>query len=60
MTIHYWQKGLKIGAESGQLNVHSDALPDASWEYAIEHAMDTARAVHPTERIEFLYVKEYN
>jgi len=51
---------LKIGAESGQVNVHSDALPDASWEYAIEHAMDTARAVHPLERIEFLYVKEYN
>jgi len=56
MTIPYWQIGLKIGAESGQVNVHSDALPDASWEYAIEHAMDTARAVHPLERIEFLYV----
>ena len=51
---------MRIGAESGQVNVHSDALPDASWEYAIEHAMDTARAVHPTEKIEFLYVKEYN
>ena len=60
MNIPYWQVGIKIGAESGQVNVHSDALPDASWEYAIEHAMDTARAVHPTEKIEFLYVKEYN
>lgn len=60
MNIPYWQVGLKIGAESGQVNVHSDALPDASWEYAIEHAIATARAVHPTERIEFLYVKEFN
>jgi len=60
MTIPYWQIGLKIGAESGQFNVLSDALTDASWEYSIEHAMYTARAVHPTERIEFLYVKEYN
>ena len=60
MTVPYWQVGMKIGAESGQVNVHSDALPDASWEYAIEHAMDTAKAVHPTEKIEFLYVKEYN
>jgi len=60
MTIPYWQVGIKIGVESGQVNVHSDALPDASFEYAIEHAIETARAVHPTERIEFLYVKEYN
>ena len=60
MSIPYWQVGIKIGAESGQVNVHSDVLEDASWDYAIEHAMDTARAVHPTERIEFLYVKEYN
>ena len=60
MTIPYWQVGIKIGSESGQVNVHSDALPDASFEYAIEHAIETARAVHPTERIEFLYVKEYN
>ena len=60
MSIPYWQVGIKIGAESGQVNVHSDVLEDASWDYAIEHAIDTARAVHPTEKIEFLYVKEYN
>ena len=31
MTIPYWQVGIKIGAESGQVNVHSNALPDAFW-----------------------------
>jgi|TARA_R100000544_G_C2216315_1_gene54784 alpha-D-ribose 1-methylphosphonate 5-triphosphate synthase subunit PhnG len=51
---------MKIGAESGQVNVHSDALPDATWQYAVEHAMQTARIINPIEKIEFLYVKEYN
>ena len=60
MTIPYWQVGIKIGAESGQVNVHSAALPDASWEYAIEHSMDTAQAVHPTEKIDFFIVNENN
>ncbi len=60
MTIPYWQVGMKIGAESGQVNVHSDALPDATWQYAVEHAMQTARIINPIEKIEFLYVKEYN
>tara|TARA_R110002073_G_scaffold130270_1_gene276944 strand:- start:6 stop:188 length:183 start_codon:yes stop_codon:yes gene_type:complete len=60
MSVPYWQVGLKIGAESGQLNVHSDALEQSCYNNAIDHAIEMARAMHPTERIEFLYVKEYN
>ena len=60
MSVPYWQVGLKIGAESGQLNVHSDALEKSCYSNAIDHAIEMARAMHPTERIEFLYVKEYN
>jgi len=60
MSTPYWQVGLKIGSESGQLNVHSDALEQSCYGNAIDHAIEMARAMHPTERIEFLYVKEYN
>ena len=49
MTVPYWQVGMKIGAES-----------DATWQYAVEHAMQTARIINPIEKIEFLYIKEYN
>jgi len=56
----YWVVGIKIGAESGHINVHPHALEQSEWSNAVEHAIELAQAMYPKERIEFEWVKEYN
>jgi len=56
----YWQIGIKIGAESGQVNVHPAALQESVWDNAVEHALDMATALYPQQRIELEWVKEFN
>lgn len=56
----YWQVGIKIGQECGQVTVHPQALEQSEWSNAVEHAMEMAQALYPKHRIEFDYVKEYD
>tara|TARA_A100000172_G_scaffold31088_1_gene18502 strand:+ start:201 stop:395 length:195 start_codon:yes stop_codon:yes gene_type:complete len=55
----YWQVGVKIDSEAGQVNVHPAALEQSRWDNAMEHALEMAQALYPNKRIEFLYIKEY-
>ena len=55
----YWQVGVKIDSEAGQVNVHPAALKQSRWDNAMEHALEMAQALYPNKRIEFLYIKEY-
>lgn len=55
----YWEVGIKIGAESGQVTVHPAALLESEWSNAVEHAMEMATALYPQQRIELEWVKEY-
>ena len=43
----YWEIGIKIGAESGQVTVHPAALQQSEWSNAVEHAMEMATALYP-------------
>jgi len=56
----YWEVGIKIGAESGQVTVHPAALQESAWDNAVEHAMDMATAMYPQQRIELEWVKEFD
>jgi len=56
----YWEVGIKIGNESGQVTVHPQALEQSEWSNAIEHAMEMAQSLYPKHKIEFDYVKEYD
>ena len=56
----YWEVGIKIGAESGQVTVHPQALAESNYSNAIEHALEMATALYPKHRIEFEYIKEYD
>ena len=56
----YWQIGIKIGAESGQVNVHPAALQESVWDNAVEHALEMATTLYPQQRIELEWVKEFN
>ena len=40
----YWEVGIKIGAESGQVTVHPAALQESEWSNAVEHALEMATA----------------
>tara|TARA_Y100000310_G_scaffold220387_1_gene221910 strand:+ start:2232 stop:2426 length:195 start_codon:yes stop_codon:yes gene_type:complete len=55
----YWEVGIKIGAESGQVTVHPAALLESEWSNAVEHALEMATALYPQQRIELEWVKEY-
>lgn len=55
----YWVVGFKVGAESGQLTVHPHTLESGDWKNAIEYALELAQEMHPSQRIEFEWVKEY-
>ena len=56
----YWEVGIKIGSESGQVTVHPQALAVSDYSNAIEHALEMATALYPKHKIEFEYVKEYD
>jgi len=56
----YWEVGIQIGAESGQVTVHPAALEQSEWSNAVEHVMEMAQALYPNLQIEFNYVKEYD
>ena len=56
----YWEIGIKIGAESGQVTVHPAALQESVWDNAVEHVMDMAAALYPKQRIELEWVKEFD
>ena len=56
----YWEVGIKIGAESGQVTVHPAALQESEWDNAVEHVMDMAAALYPQQRIELEWVKEFD
>ena len=56
----YWEVGIKIGAESGQVAVHPAALQESEWSNAVEHALEMATAMYPQQRIELEYVKEFD
>ena len=56
----YWEVGIKIGAESGQVTVHPDALQESVWDNAVEHALEMATAMYPQQRIELEWVKEFD
>ena len=55
----YWEVGIKIGDEAGQVTVHPQALAESVWDNAMEHALEMATVLYPNKRIEFLYIKEY-
>lgn len=55
----YWEVGIKIDDEAGQVTVHPQALEQSKWGNAMEHALEMATALYPNNRIEFLYIKEY-
>ena len=55
----YWEVGIKIGAESGQVTVHPAALQESEWSNAVEHALEMATVLYPQQRIELEWVKEY-
>ena len=55
----YWVVGFKVGAESGQLTVHPHTLESGDWKNAIEYALEFAQVLHPSKRIEFEWIKEY-
>jgi hypothetical protein len=48
-----------LGGGYIQVNVHPQALEKSGYNYAIDHAIDMARAVYPKARIEFLFIEEY-
>ena len=56
----YWEVGMKIGAERGQVTVHPQALKPSERSNADEHAMEMAPSLYPKHKIEFDYVKEYD
>ena len=56
----YWEVGIKIGAESGQVTVHPAALQESEWSNAVEHALEMATELYPQQRIELEYVKEFD
>tara|TARA_X000001388_G_C2207279_1_gene113649 strand:+ start:878 stop:1057 length:180 start_codon:yes stop_codon:yes gene_type:complete len=56
----YWEVGIKIGAESGQVTVHPAALQESAWDNAVEHVMDMAAALYPKQHIELEWVKEFD
>ena len=56
----YWEVGIKIGAESGQVTVHPAALLESEWSNAVEHALEMATALYPRQRIELEWVKEFD
>ena len=56
----YWEVGIKIGAESGQVTVHPAALQESAWDNAVEHAMEMATAMYPRQRIKLEWVKEFD
>ena len=49
----YWEVGLKIDSEAGQVTVHPAALEQSKWDNAMEHALEMAQALYPSKRIEF-------
>tara|TARA_E500000178_G_scaffold341258_1_gene384981 strand:- start:575 stop:736 length:162 start_codon:yes stop_codon:yes gene_type:complete len=51
--------GISIDGNKGQVNVHPQALEKSGYNYAIDHAIDMARAVYPKARIEFTFIEEY-
>jgi hypothetical protein len=56
----YWQVGIKINQECGQVTVHPQALAQSRWTNAIEHVMEMAQALYPDAKVEFDYIKEYD
>ena len=56
----YWEGGIKIGAESGQVTVHPAALQESEWSNAVEHALEMATVLYPRQRIELEWVKEFD
>jgi hypothetical protein len=58
--LPYWVVGISIDEEKSSVNVHPQSLREDDYADAIEHAMDTAKALYPNSNIEFLYIKEYN
>lgn len=56
----YWEVGITIGNERGQVTVHPQTLQDNEYTNAIEYVMEMAQALYPKHRIEFDYVKEYD
>ena len=41
----YWEVGIKIDSEAGQVTVHPAALEQSQWDNAMEHALDMAQDV---------------
>lgn len=56
----YWIVGIKIGGESGHVNVHPSTLKSGGWTNAIEYAMEMTQSLYPNHKIEFEYIKEYD
>jgi hypothetical protein len=56
----YWAVGMTVGLHQTEVNVHPAALSQSDWESAVEYALDMAQSLHPNERVEFDYVKEYD
>lgn len=56
----YWIVGIKIGGESGHVNVHPSTLEGGDWTNAIEYAMEMTQSLYPNHKIEFEYIKEYD
>ena len=52
----YWD----VGEERGQVTVHPSQLDKSEWVTAVEFALDMTQELHPNEKIEFLYVKEWD
>ena len=56
----YWEVGIKIGQERGQVTVHPQTLQDNEYTNAVEYVMEMAQAMYPKHKIEFEFVKEYD
>jgi|TARA_R100000664_G_C2715017_1_gene110474 hypothetical protein len=55
----HWDVGIQIGEEHGQITVQPHQVKEGEWKSAVELALEMAQATHPNEKIEFLYVKEW-
>ena len=56
----YWDVGVQVNEERGQVTVHPSQLDKSEWVTAVEFALDMTQELHPNEKIEFLYVKEWD
>jgi len=55
----HWDVGVQIDEEHGQVTVQPSQIKEGGWKSAVELALAMTQELHPTKKIEFLYVKEW-